>query len=87
MGREPRCSIGVETLFIANKNSGQRIQQKKIVSEECLSFSSSPKGFDGRSSSQLIDLQIFAAPRIVLKPLVPAFPCFSNIVVSLLEKV
>ncbi|XP_022993799.1 synaptotagmin-3-like isoform X1 [Cucurbita maxima] len=35
---------------------------------------------------QLIDLQIFAAPQIVLKPLVPAFPCFSNIVVSLLEK-
>lgn len=35
---------------------------------------------------QLVDLQIFAAPRVALKPLVPAFPCFSNIVVSLLEK-
>nr|GMC50115.1 synaptotagmin-3 isoform X1 [Ipomoea batatas] len=35
---------------------------------------------------QLVDLQIFAAPRVVLKPLVPTFPCFANIVVSLMEK-
>ena len=35
---------------------------------------------------QLEDLQIFLAPRITLKPLVPAFPCFANIVVSLMEK-
>ena len=26
-------------------------------------------------------------PRIVLKPLVPTFPCFANVVVSLMEKV
>ncbi|KAL6128399.1 hypothetical protein ACLB2K_071754 [Fragaria x ananassa] len=35
---------------------------------------------------KLVDLQVFAAPRITLKPLVPTFPCFANIVVSLLEK-
>ncbi|CAN0909224.1 SYT3 [Linum grandiflorum] len=35
---------------------------------------------------QLVDLQVFAAPRISLKPLVPAFPCFANIVVSLLDR-
>ncbi|XP_054804390.1 synaptotagmin-3 isoform X2 [Prosopis cineraria] len=35
---------------------------------------------------QVVDLQIFAAPRVTLKPLVPTFPCFANIVVSLLEK-
>ncbi|GAB2286852.1 Synaptotagmin-3 [Dionaea muscipula] len=35
---------------------------------------------------QLVDLQVFAAPRICLKPLVPTFPCFSNIAVSLIEK-
>nr|QHT72835.1 synaptotagmin-3 [Vernicia fordii] len=35
---------------------------------------------------QLVDLQIFAAPRIALKPLVPTFPCFANIVVSLMER-
>ncbi|ONI23851.1 hypothetical protein PRUPE_2G212000 [Prunus persica] len=35
---------------------------------------------------QLVDLQVFAAPRVTLKPLVPTFPCFASIVVSLLEK-
>ncbi|KAG6696984.1 hypothetical protein I3842_09G176300 [Carya illinoinensis] len=35
---------------------------------------------------QLVDIQIFAAPRVVLKPLVPTFPCFGSIVVSLMEK-
>ncbi|CAN0926909.1 SYT3 [Linum grandiflorum] len=35
---------------------------------------------------QLLDLQIFAALRITLRPLVPTFPCFAAIVVSLLEK-
>lgn len=37
--------------------------------------------------SQLVDLQIFATPRVALKPLVPTFPCFANIVASLMEKV
>lgn len=36
---------------------------------------------------QLVDLQIFAAPRVALKPLVPTFPCFANIIVSLMERV
>ncbi|XP_016454561.1 synaptotagmin-3 isoform X1 [Nicotiana tabacum] len=35
---------------------------------------------------QLVDLQIFVAPRVTLKPLVPSFPCFANIMVSLMEK-
>ena len=35
----------------------------------------------------MVDLQVFAAPRITLKPLVPSFPCFANIFVSLMEKV
>ncbi|KAF8007726.1 hypothetical protein BT93_K1656 [Corymbia citriodora subsp. variegata] len=35
---------------------------------------------------QLLDVQISAVPRIVLKPLVPTFPCFASISVSLLEK-
>lgn len=35
---------------------------------------------------QLVDIQIEAAPRITLKPLVPAFPCFTNIFISLMEK-
>lgn len=36
---------------------------------------------------QVVDLHVFAHPRITLKPLVPAFPCFANINVSLMEKV
>lgn len=36
---------------------------------------------------QLVDLQVFAMPRVTLKPLVPTIPCFASIVVSLLEKV
>lgn len=35
----------------------------------------------------MLDLQVFASPRITLKPLVPSFPCFANIYVSLMEKV
>ncbi|OIT31322.1 PREDICTED: synaptotagmin-3 [Nicotiana attenuata] len=35
---------------------------------------------------QLVDLQIFVAPRVTLKPLVPSFPCFANITVSIMEK-
>uniref|UniRef100_A0A2P2JKL9 Uncharacterized protein MANES_10G047400 n=2 Tax=Rhizophora mucronata TaxID=61149 RepID=A0A2P2JKL9_RHIMU len=35
---------------------------------------------------QLVDLQISLAPRITLRPLVPTFPCFANIVVSLMER-
>lgn len=36
---------------------------------------------------QVVDLQVFALPRITLKPLVPTFPCFAKILVSLMEKV
>jgi len=36
---------------------------------------------------QIVDLQVFALPRITLKPLVPTFPCFAKILVSLMEKV
>ncbi|XP_022966785.1 synaptotagmin-3-like [Cucurbita maxima] len=39
-----------------------------------------------RIKIQFVDLQIFAMPRLTLKPLVPTFPCFANIVASLLEK-
>ena len=35
----------------------------------------------------MLDLQVFASPRITLKPLVPSFPCFAKILVSLMEKV
>ncbi|KAG8380511.1 hypothetical protein BUALT_Bualt06G0023300 [Buddleja alternifolia] len=39
-----------------------------------------------RITIQLVDVQVFAAPRVTLKPLVPTIPCFANVVVSLMEK-
>ncbi|KAB1223741.1 Synaptotagmin-3 [Morella rubra] len=42
--------------------------------------------FEFLMSQVMVDIQIFAAPRIVLKPLVPTFPCFGSIMVSLMEK-
>ncbi|KAL3523471.1 hypothetical protein ACH5RR_016305 [Cinchona calisaya] len=48
-----------------------------IVTVKLLSF---------RILIQLVDIQIHAAPRITLRPLVPTFPCFTNMVVSLMEK-
>ncbi|KAH7668984.1 C2 domain-containing protein [Dioscorea alata] len=44
------------------------------------------KAFGLKATVQVVDLQIFASPRITLKPLVPNFPCFANIFVSLMEK-
>ncbi|KAJ9554812.1 hypothetical protein OSB04_009426 [Centaurea solstitialis] len=35
---------------------------------------------------QLIDMQITAALRVTLKPFVPTIPCFSNMLVSLMDK-
>nr|TKW23061.1 hypothetical protein SEVIR_4G269000v2 [Setaria viridis] len=35
---------------------------------------------------KLEDLHIMLTPRVTLKPLVPSFPCFSNLCVSLMEK-
>ncbi|KAG7031971.1 Synaptotagmin-3, partial [Cucurbita argyrosperma subsp. argyrosperma] len=40
-----------------------------------------------RIKVQIVDLQIFATPRLALKPLEPTFPCFATIVASLMEKV
>ncbi|KAL5200272.1 hypothetical protein ABZP36_021475 [Zizania latifolia] len=37
-------------------------------------------------SVQLLDLHIMMTPRVTLKPLVPSFPCFANLCVSLMEK-
>ncbi|KAJ6853891.1 synaptotagmin-3-like [Iris pallida] len=44
------------------------------------------KLFSFKVKVQMFDLQMFLAPRITLKPLVPSFPCFANLTVSLMEK-
>ncbi|CAK9313429.1 unnamed protein product [Citrullus colocynthis] len=66
--------------------------ENEIVMETAIRWAGNPnvvlmlRLFSLQIRIQLVDLQIFVAPRVALKPLVPAFPCFSNIVVSLLEK-
>ncbi|KAK9283339.1 hypothetical protein L1049_011579 [Liquidambar formosana] len=66
--------------------------EKELVMEPAIRWAGNPniilvlKLLSLRIKFQLVDLQIFMAPRIVLKPLVPSFPCFANIVVCLMEK-
>ncbi|KAK7280758.1 hypothetical protein RJT34_25825 [Clitoria ternatea] len=66
--------------------------EKELIMEPLLKWAGNPniiveiKAFGLRATVQVVDLQVFAAPRITLKPLVPSFPCFANIYVSLMEK-
>lgn len=66
--------------------------EKELVMEPAIRWAGNPnivlvlKLLSLRITIQLVDLQIFAAPRIALKPLVPTFPCFASIIVSLMEK-
>ncbi|XP_057973210.1 synaptotagmin-2 isoform X1 [Malania oleifera] len=66
--------------------------EKELIMEPTLRWAGNPnvtigvKAFGLKATVQVIDLQVFAAPRITLKPLVPSFPCFANIYVSLMEK-
>ncbi|PIN12477.1 hypothetical protein CDL12_14902 [Handroanthus impetiginosus] len=67
-------------------------EEKELMMELGLKWAANPnilvavKAFGLRATIQVIDLQVFATPRITLKPLVPSFPCFANIHVSLMEK-
>ncbi|QCE07933.1 synaptotagmin-3 isoform X1 [Vigna unguiculata] len=66
--------------------------EKELVMEQVIKWAGNPNIVLSlyvsslKITVQLVDLQIFATPRITLRPLVPTFPCFANIVVSLLEK-
>lgn len=66
--------------------------EKELIMELSMKWAGNPnitvavKAFGLRATVQVVDLQVFAAPRITLKPLVPSFPCFANIFVSLMEK-
>ncbi|KAG5239700.1 synaptotagmin [Salix suchowensis] len=66
--------------------------KKDLVMEPAIRWAGNPtivlvlKFMSLRVTVQLVDPQIFAAPRVALKPLVPTFPCFANIVVSLMER-
>ncbi|KAF8405414.1 hypothetical protein HHK36_010320 [Tetracentron sinense] len=66
--------------------------EKELIMEPSFKWAGNPnvtvvvKAFGLKATVQVVDLQVFAAPRITLKPLVPSFPCFANIFVSLMEK-
>ncbi|WOG97761.1 hypothetical protein DCAR_0417102 [Daucus carota subsp. sativus] len=66
--------------------------EKEVIMEPTLKWAGNPnilvaiKAFGLRVSIQVVDLQVFAFPRITLKPLVPTIPCFAKILVSLMEK-
>jgi Ca2+-dependent lipid-binding protein len=67
-------------------------KEKEMILEPSFKFAGNPniivavKAFGLKATVQLVDVQVFATARITLKPLVPVFPCFSKIVVSLMEK-
>ncbi|KAL5144188.1 Synaptotagmin-2 [Glycine soja] len=66
--------------------------EKELIMEPSIKWAGNPnvivavKKFGLKAIIQVMDLQAFLAPRITLKPLVPSFPCFANIYVSLMEK-
>ncbi|KAI3901998.1 hypothetical protein MKX01_040401 [Papaver californicum] len=72
-------SIGFECIKVYETN------EKELVAEPVIRWAGKSQYYLGVESF-LVDLQIFATPRISLKPLVPTFPFFSNIEVSLMEK-
>ncbi|KAE8714427.1 Synaptotagmin-3 [Hibiscus syriacus] len=66
--------------------------EKELIMEPSLKWAGNPniiiavKAFGLKATVQVVDLQVFAVPRITLKPLLSVFPCFANIYVSLMDK-
>ncbi|KAG2703160.1 hypothetical protein I3843_06G116700 [Carya illinoinensis] len=66
--------------------------EKELIMEPSIKWAANSnitvavKAFGLKATVQVVDLQVFAAPRITLKPLVPSFPCFAKIYVSLMAK-
>ncbi|KAL7261742.1 hypothetical protein ACSBR1_000201 [Camellia fascicularis] len=67
-------------------------EEKELIMEPFMKWAGNPniniaaKAFGLRATVQVVDFQVLASPRITLKPLVPSFPCFATILVSLMEK-
>ncbi|CAL5384694.1 unnamed protein product [Camellia sinensis] len=92
-------SVGFETLTLGSLPptfQGMKIyvtEEKELIMEPFMKWAGNPniniaaKAFGLRATVQVVDFQVFASPRITLKPLVPSFPCFATILVSLMEKV
>ncbi|KAB2043242.1 hypothetical protein ES319_D01G002600v1 [Gossypium barbadense] len=67
-------------------------EEKELIMEPSIKWAANAnvtiavKAYGLEATAQIVDLQVFALPRITLKPLVPSFPCFANIFVSLMDK-
>ncbi|KAL4575203.1 hypothetical protein LXL04_022045 [Taraxacum kok-saghyz] len=97
-GHRPIESITFETLSLGTLPpifQGIKVyetNENQLVMEPAIKWAGNPniviavKISYFRIKIQLVDLQVFVLPRVTLKPLVSAFPCFANVVVSLLEK-
>ncbi|KAE8696789.1 Synaptotagmin-3 [Hibiscus syriacus] len=65
---------------------------KELIMEPSIKWAANPnitiavKAYGLKATVQVVDLQVFALPRITLKPLVSVIPCFANIFVSLMNK-
>ncbi|KAJ0025483.1 hypothetical protein Pint_09354 [Pistacia integerrima] len=91
-------SVEFETLTLGSlppSFQGMKVyvtDEKELIMEPIMKWAGNPnviivaKAFGLKATVQVVDLQVFAAPRITLKPLVPTFPCFATIYVSLMEK-
>lgn len=91
-------SVDFETLTLGSLPptlQGMKVyltDEKELIMEPCLKWAANPnvlvaiKAFGLKVTVQVVDLQVFAQPRITLKPLVPSFPCFASIYVSLMDK-
>ncbi|GAB4839186.1 Synaptotagmin-2 [Ancistrocladus abbreviatus] len=91
-------SVDFETLTLGSLPptfQGMKVyntEEQELIMEPSMKWAGNPniiiavKAFGLRATVQVVDLQVFANPRITLKPLVPSFPCFAKIYVSLMEK-
>ncbi|XVF73931.1 hypothetical protein PTKIN_Ptkin13bG0020400 [Pterospermum kingtungense] len=66
--------------------------EKELIMEPSFKWAGNPnvtiavKAFGLKATVQVVDFQVFAIPRITLKPLLNVFPCFAYIYVSLMDK-
>ncbi|KAG9442690.1 hypothetical protein H6P81_018544 [Aristolochia fimbriata] len=98
IGKYKIDSVEFETLTLGSLPptfQGMKVyvtDEKELIMEPSLKWAGNPnvlvaiKAFGLKATVQVVDLQVFAIPRITLKPLVPSFPCFAKIFVSLMEK-
>ncbi|KAG9145376.1 hypothetical protein Leryth_008298 [Lithospermum erythrorhizon] len=82
-------------VFLGRHNRGLKFcetDDNDLVMEPAICWAGNPDIVVGLTISsvkvklQLVDVHVFAAPRVTLEPLVPIIPCFGKVVASLIEK-